>query len=259
MSITHIVSYSGGIGSAITADMICKEYGRDNVVLLFADTLIEDNDLYRFNIDVINLLRCRFERIAEGRTPWQVFNDVKFIGNSRIDPCSKLLKRDLIKKWIRSNYTSDNCIIWVGIDASESHRLSPVVQNNLPYIYRSMLIERDIFITSKDKLNWCKDNNIEIPKLYRMGFPHNNCGGFCVKAGLTHFSMLYKLLPDVYRKNEEEEQAAITANPNLKPFLSKTINGVKFYLSLKEYRERFLENDSYKENEYEYGGCGCAL
>lgn len=36
-------------------------------------------------------------------------------------------------------------------------------------------------------------------------------------------------------------------------------NRVKFYLSLKEYRERFLENDSYKENEYEYGGCGCAL
>lgn len=92
MSITHIVSYSGGIGSAITADMICKEYGKDNVVLLFADTLIEDNDLYRFNIDVINLLRCRFERIAEGRTTLASASAkkqdiaIKHLGNADTDP-----------------------------------------------------------------------------------------------------------------------------------------------------------------------------
>ena len=259
MSITHIVSYSGGIGSAITADMICKEYGKDNVVLLFADTLIEDDDLYRFNKDVINLLGWWFGRIADGRTPWQVFNDVKFIGNSRIDPCSKILKRDLIKKWIRNNYTPDNCVIWVGIDCSEEHRLNPVVMNNLPYQYRSILIEKNMFLTPQDKLMWCEENNIEVPRLYKMGFPHNNCGGFCIKAGLTQFAKLYQLLPEVYMENEQQEQEAIKNNPNLRPFLVKTIKGVKHYLTLKDYREQYLEDKNYEEDKYEYGGCGCAL
>lgn len=28
---------------------------------------------------------------------------------------------------------------------------------------------------------------IKPPRLYSMGFAHNNCGGFCVKAGKGHF------------------------------------------------------------------------
>ena len=55
----HIISYSGGLGSAITADFVCKQYGKENVILLFADTLIEDKDLYRFNEDIIKLLGCQ--------------------------------------------------------------------------------------------------------------------------------------------------------------------------------------------------------
>lgn len=256
---THIVSYSGGVGSAITADLVCQEYGSENVVLLFADTLIEDNDLYRFNSEVVNLLGCRYQVIADGRTPWQVFNDVKFIGNSRIDPCSKILKRDLIKRWIRSNYKENECIIWVGIDCFEEHRLNPVIMNNIPYQYRSILIERAIFLTQEDKKSWCDKHHINVPRLYKMGFPHNNCGGFCVKAGLTQFEKLYRLLPDVYLENESQEQLAIKNNPNLRPFLVKTIKGVKHYLTLKSYREQYLDNKDYKEDKYDYGGCGCAL
>lgn len=96
----HIVSYSGGIGSAMTAQLLCDEYGKENVALLFADTNMEDEDLYRFNSDLVNKLKCEFIRIADGRTVWEVFEDVKFIGNSRIDPCSKILKRELIKNYI---------------------------------------------------------------------------------------------------------------------------------------------------------------
>ena len=96
----YIVSYSGGIGSAITAQMVVDKYGAENTVLLFSDTNMEDPDLYRFNKDVSNLLQVPITRIADGRTPWEVFEDVKFIGNSRIDPCSQILKRELIKKWI---------------------------------------------------------------------------------------------------------------------------------------------------------------
>ena len=94
--------------------------------------------------------------------------------------------------------------------------------------------------------------------MYEMGFTHNNCGGFCVKAGQGQFEMLWKLLPEVYLKNENEEQLAIKANPNLRPFLRKTINGKLRYLTLKQFREEFLESNKPIDSD-EFGGCGCAL
>lgn len=254
----HIVSYSGGVGSAITAQLIVDLYGKNNTALLFADTKVESPDLYRFNHDIENLLGCEFITIADGRTPWQVFNDEKFIGNSRIDPCSKILKRNLIKKWLRENFKSHEVTVWVGIDVTEEHRLPPVVANNYPYIYRSILVELQIFVTPDIKRAWCKENKILIPNLYELGFSHNNCGGFCVKAGLAQFKKLYELLPEVYMENEKEELAAMVRNPNLRPFLKKTINGVKHYITMKEYREKYLSQLT-PDEELEFGGCGCAL
>lgn len=254
----HIVSFSGGLGSAITAHMVCNQYGKDNVALLFADTLIEDDDLYIFNKDVVDLLGCQYVRIAEGRTPWQVFNDVKYIGNTRVDPCSKILKRDFIRKHLVNNYSPDDCVIWIGIDCTEEHRMYPVVERNKPYSYRSILIENNIFLTNEYKKRWCAINGIKIPRMYGMGFAHHNCGGFCVKSGQAQFKKLWEKFPLRYLKNECEEQDAISNNPKLKPFLRKTINGKLRYLTLKEYREEFLEPNK-EIDETEFGGCGCAL
>lgn len=254
----YVVSYSGGVGSAITAEMVCSTYGEENVILLFADTLIEDIDLYRFNSDIVNLLNCEFIRIADGRTPWEVFEDVKFIGNSRIDPCSKHLKRDLLKRWIRNHFKPDEVEIFVGIDCSEEHRLPRVVQNNVPYKYRSILIEENVFLDQEQKKQWCRDRYIKMPRLYELGFSHNNCGGFCVKSGQAQFKNLYKYLPEVYMQNEKEEQRLMANNPNLKPFIKKQIKGVKYYFTMREFREKFLETNQ-EIDEHDWGGCGCAL
>lgn len=48
----HIVFYSGGLGSFATAWRVYEKLGSmDNITLLFTDTLIESNDLYRFIIE----------------------------------------------------------------------------------------------------------------------------------------------------------------------------------------------------------------
>lgn len=256
----HISSYSGGVGSAISTKMLCDKYGKENVLMLFADTKVESKDQYRFTQDIIKLLGCKFISIEDGRTPWQVFNDVRFIGNTRIDPCSRVLKRDLIRDYLNRNYMPEEVTIWIGIDASEVHRLNPVVVRNAPFLYRSILIENDIFITPKQKIAWCKVNNIKPSVMYEMGFSHDNCGGFCVKAGLGQFKKLYELLPEVYAENEKQEQEAIKNNPKLKHFLRKTINGKLTYISMKEYRENYLVPNQVTEDEsMEFGGCGCAL
>lgn len=65
----HIVMYSGGVGSFIAAELVAKRYGTDDLVLLFADVLMEDEDLYRFNGDVERYLGVKLTTICEGRNP----------------------------------------------------------------------------------------------------------------------------------------------------------------------------------------------
>ena len=44
----HVVFFSGGACSYCTAKRVIENVGKENVVLLFTDTKIEDEDLYRF-------------------------------------------------------------------------------------------------------------------------------------------------------------------------------------------------------------------
>ena len=47
-SITDLVFFSGGIGSWAAAKRVAMRPDVKHITLLFADTLIEDEDLYRF-------------------------------------------------------------------------------------------------------------------------------------------------------------------------------------------------------------------
>lgn len=44
----HLVMFSGGAGSYAAAKRVVAEHGPANTLLIFADTKMEDEDLYRF-------------------------------------------------------------------------------------------------------------------------------------------------------------------------------------------------------------------
>ena len=48
---------------------------------------------------------------------------------------------------------------------------------------------------------------IEIPRLYKMGFPHNNCGGRCIAQGKREWKRLGHYFPERYNEvmNWEEK------------------------------------------------------
>ena len=71
--IAHIVMFSGGLGSFAAAKRVVDKRGPDAVLLLFADTLMEDEDLYRFMQEGAEYLGARLLILKEGRDPWRVF------------------------------------------------------------------------------------------------------------------------------------------------------------------------------------------
>ena len=73
MKVTYQISFSGGMGSAVSA-LVAHEKGLE-FNLIFADTLIEDEDLYRFNGDIARVTGKEIIHLKDGRTPWDVFQD----------------------------------------------------------------------------------------------------------------------------------------------------------------------------------------
>jgi hypothetical protein len=82
----RIVQFSGGIGSWATAMRVAARHGTSDLVLLTADVRTEDPDLWRFVAEATTHLGITPVVVADGRTPWELFADVRYIGNSRVAP-----------------------------------------------------------------------------------------------------------------------------------------------------------------------------
>lgn len=246
----RVVMFSGGITSWGVARLVVERHGVTGVTLLFADTLVEDEDLYRFLDDASIDLGVPITRIADGRTPWQVFNDRRMIGSARIAPCSHLLKQKPCKDWLLAHMDPADTTIYVGIDWSETHRMPAIIAGHNPFQVEAPLTERPY----TDKETWlaiAAARGLRAPRLYDLGFTHNNCGGACVRGGQAQWAKLLTHFPERYADNENEEN-------RLREHLGKDVailrdrrGGVTKPLPLSVLRTR-TEID-----QNDIGGCGC--
>lgn len=136
----HVVMFSGGIASWGAAKRVVDRYGVEDVTLLFTDTLIEDADLYRFLDEGASALGLEVTRIADGRTPWQVFADVRFIGSGVIAPCSRVLKQELARRWVREHCDPESTTLYLGMDWTEGDRHKAAARAWAPYAVVSPLL-----------------------------------------------------------------------------------------------------------------------
>lgn len=298
----YIEMFSGGIGSWAAARRRAAQVGTENMTLLFNDTLFEDEDTYRFLIEgaanvlgvpvsanlvpdpenippvwepqeralyLRGLAAATMENIpqlvwnAEGRNPWEVFFDVRFLGNSRRDPCSRVLKRQLADNWLAANCDPAETIVDVGIDWTEAHRFDDGAGGGLRprrkaegWDYQAPMNDPE-YLTKRDMLRILKDEGIRPPRLYEAGFPHGNCGGFCIKAGQAQFALLLRWRPKLYAYNEGNER-------EIRAFLDKDVSimtdrtgGDKVPLTMEALRLRIEAGQ--EVNGAEFGGCGCFL
>lgn len=215
----RIIMYSGGKGSFAVADYVKTHYPNDNILLYFTDTKWEHPDLYRFLYEGADKLELPLLIHADGRNPMQLMFDDKVVFNSRIGQCSIKLKAgvssDYIRKgkvpneekwynkeFLKSGDFRNEPILYFGIDWTEEHRRHAIERNWSPYQVELPLIDNVI-----DEDEVLAKHKIKQPRLYELGFSHNNCFGRCVKAGQGHFKNLHAKLPDVFRDTKERERA----------------------------------------------------
>jgi hypothetical protein len=193
--------------------------------------------------------------IADGRTPWELFAERRFLGNNRVGICSMVLKRNTADAWMAAHCNPATTICYVGIDWTEEHRFTRLAERNAksgwtymaplcsaPYIDKYMMLEE------------LSRQGIVTPRLYRLNFSHNNCGGGCVKAGAGHFAHLLAALPDVYAEWENREGAMRAVLGDV-AILRERSGGTSKPLPLVQLRRRIEAGR--QPDMLEIGGCGC--
>jgi len=288
--------YSGGIGSFIAAHRVKEKHGLNNLTLLFTDTLMEDSDLYRFLVEgacliynvpmtldlswlnehdswsqeyltkrAVRLKELRvqllevlpnFVWLLDGRNPWEVFFSERFLGSSQKDICSRTLKRVLAKKYVKANYDPRDIMIYLGHSWEEKHRIIKAENSWAPYTIECPGAWMPYFL-EPDREEWLKSIGIRIPYLYTLGFAHNNCGGFCVRAGQGHFKNLLEQLPDRYDFHMEmEDQFRSNINKDV-TIMRHNLKKVRSNLTMAELKQKVTDNDLTELEVLDTGGCGC--
>ncbi|WP_313639584.1 hypothetical protein [Paenibacillus sp.] len=117
-----------------------------------------------------------------------------------------------------------------------------------PYLYKS------------DMLSDLKKYGIKAPRLYDMGFSHNNCGGFCVRGGQGHFINLLQENRELYLYHEakELEMQEYLGKTDI-TILTRTVRGLDENITLQQLREEWESGlgMQMRIDLSDIGGCGC--
>lgn len=250
----RVVQFSGGVGSWAAAKRVVEKYGSSDLVLLFADVKAEDEDTYRFLHEGAANIGVEVTVIADGRTPREVMRDERMIGNSRIDPCSKILKRKLLDRWHKENCDPADTIIYFGIDWSEINRIATIQASIDPWKAEAPLCEKPLMSKGQCK-EWAIAEGLTLPRLYDAGFSHGNCGGACIKAGQAQWALLLRFNRPLYLEWEDWE-IEMRAEVGDHSILRDRSGEMSKPLTLREFRLRIEAGQSY--DLFDWGGCGCA-
>ena len=254
----HVFALSGGVTSWGAARVALDRglVGDAPAVALFADTLFEDASTYRFLDESVQDLGLPLVRLTEGRTPYELFLDECFLGNSRAALCSRKLKRAPLDRWRKQHCDPSTSWHYVGLDYAEVNRFERHREALRPWRARAPLI--DFGVDKRACLAMARARGMTLPDAYADGFSHSNCQGLCVQGGQGHWGRLLRLYPDRFEEAMlfEEQWQAKTGKDHT--FLTRQRNNQTERLPLRQLKAE-LDNEPALFPVDEGGGCGCAL
>lgn len=289
---TQLVQFSTGLSSAEVAFRVVELYGAENVVLLTADTRVEDEDNWRFAIECVERMPgVRWIIACDGRTPMQVGLDHRMIPNNRAAVCSRILKRELLRDYIDKNFDPAHAVIHLGFDAGEDNRWHDsharvtckecrmrkcTEHKRIPCPYPDCTfqvseahenpwfpwkLDHPLATTlpqiwdKRQLLDASHERGIKPPRLYATGAPHANCGGACVRGGQSEWQRLLMWNRGRYLEWEAEEERSRAELGDYAIMRDRT-GGVTVPLPLRVFRER-LDAMPDLFDAHDTGPCSC--
>jgi len=202
---TIICWWSGGITSAVACKICIGFYGIENCRFIFIDTKNEDEDTYRFKRDCEQWYGKKIETITAIGDKYDSIQDVwtknKSLNVAKGAICSSELKRKTRIKWQKENDYTHQVF---GFELSEANRAKSMVLNNpeTQPIFPLLMFG----YSKKDCIELVEGWQIEIPRMYKLGFLNNNCFKTgCVQGGIGYWQKMARDFPDKFDKMAKVE------------------------------------------------------
>lgn len=200
------VWFSCGAASAVAAKLTVDLYrSSDHEVRVVNNPIAEeDSDNRRFLSDVQDLIDQEIEIVKNDKFPTascvDVWNKVAFMSGKDGAPCTKFLKKHARQQWEEQN-NPDWHVLGFTVDEINRHNRFVLTEreNVIPVLIQGCITKRFCY----DKI---REWGLELPRMYRMGYPNANCIG-CVKAtSPTYWNHVRQVHPDVFQHRAEQSR-----------------------------------------------------
>lgn len=187
-----IAWFSCGDASAVAAKLALQWYGQDRVDIVRIRLGGEHEDNDRFAADCERWFDQPVREIGAARytSHWDVIEGERFINGPSGAKCTALLKRR-----VREDYQQFDDIQVFGFTDEEWSRFAEFrAHHNDLMLVVPLLVEG---LSKNDCHALIAQAGIELPAMYKLGYPNNNCIG-CVKGGMGYWNKIRVDFPDVF-------------------------------------------------------------
>jgi len=193
-----VVWFSCGAASAIASKLAVKKY--NNCEIVYCDAGGEHESNYQFLKDVENWIGKEITILKSKKynSHFEVFEQTKYLQGIQGARCTTELKKKL-----RLEYQQPDDIHIFGYTVEEKKRAEKFENYNPELFVDWILIEKGI--TKDNCLGMLWQSGIKLPKMYDLGYNHNNCIG-CVKGGMGYWNKIRKDFPEHFDKMAKIER-----------------------------------------------------
>jgi hypothetical protein len=220
---TIVVWFSCGAASAVAAKKTIEKYGKDFIIRVVNNPILEeDEDNQRFLKDVEKWLGVNIEKSINSKFPdcsaVTVWEKRKYMSGIKGAPCTMELKKGARQEWEKSNHHD---FIVLGFTLEEKTRHDNFKLKERENILPVLIDEK---ITKDDCFKIIQDAGIELPRIYKLGYPNANCIG-CVKAtSPTYWNLVRQKHPIIFEQRSELSRrvgARLVRHKNKRIFLDE--------------------------------------
>lgn len=229
-----ICHFSCGATSAIATAIALKEDPEAEIV--YADTGSEHPDNMRFLKDCEEIIFKKKVTIVKSekfKNVEDVVTQKRFLAGPAGAPCTAELKKIPIRDYIGTRLIDE--IQVYGFDPSESKRIEKYRDNNPEVTLGLPLLQHNL--VKANCLALLQRFEIEMPAMYKLGYPNANCIG-CVKAeNLKYWAAIREDFPetfDFYAKMERKLGKEVDGKPRGAAINKRYIKGERHRLFLDE-------------------------
>jgi hypothetical protein len=202
---TIAVWFSCGAASAVAAKLTVEKYGNTHNVLIVNNPVKEeDEDNRRFLKDVSDWIGLEIieavNRDIGTVSAYDIWEKRKYMSGVKGAPCTMILKKEA-----RYQFEKGNNIDWhvLGFTVDEKDRHDRFVKSERDNVIPILI---DAALTKVDCFKILEAAKIDLPRVYKLGYPNANCIG-CVKSSSpTYWNHVRKINPEVFSERAEQSK-----------------------------------------------------